>query len=117
MIKAMSSRSQPPMSLLFDRVPYAGVAFACTSTYSKWKEARMTSRSFAQLMGVLFIFVGLLGFIPGMRSTPPITSPELIWDGGYGWLFGLFPVNWVHNLVHVAVGVAAWFSSTSAVSS
>ena len=67
----------------------------------------MTSRRFAQLIGVLFLLVGLLGFIPGAVSNPhPNAVPGLFADGGYGLLFGLFPVNWVHNLVHLGVGIA-----------
>lgn len=77
----------------------------------------MTSRNFAQIVGVLFTLVGLLGFFPGLRSAPPLASPELALDAGYGWLFGLFPVNWVHNLVHLGVGIAGWYSSRSLVSS
>lgn len=67
----------------------------------------MTSRKFAQLIGVLFLLVGFLGFIPGARSVPhPIAVPGLFADGGYGLLLGLFPVNWLHNLVHLGVGIA-----------
>ena len=54
--------------------------------------------------------VGILGFIPAFRSNNP--HPEallrLFADEGYGLLFGLFPVNWIHNLVHLGVGVAGW---------
>lgn len=67
----------------------------------------MTSRRFAQFVGVLFLAVGLLGFIPGVVSTPhPNAVPGLFADEGYGLLFGLFPVNWMHNLVHLGVGIA-----------
>ena len=67
----------------------------------------MTSRRFAQFIGVLFLAVGLLGFIPGVVSTPhPNAVPGLFADEGYGLLFGLFPVNWIHNLVHLGVGIA-----------
>jgi hypothetical protein len=74
----------------------------------------MTSRRFAQLIGVLFLIVGVLGFIPGVVSTPhPNAVPGLFADGGYGLLFGLFPVNWIHNLVHLGVGIAALTSAGS----
>lgn len=67
----------------------------------------MTSRRFAQFIGVLFLVVGVLGFIPAFMSTPhPNAVPGLFADGGYGLLFGLFPVNWIHNLVHLGVGIA-----------
>lgn len=74
----------------------------------------MTSRRFAQLIGALFLIVGVLGFIPGFMSTPhPNAVPGLFADGGYGLLFGLFPVNWIHNLVHLGVGIAALTSAGS----
>lgn len=74
----------------------------------------MTSRRFAQLIGVLFLIMGVLGFIPGVVSTPhPTAVPGLFADGGYGLLFGLFPVNWIHNLVHLGVGIAALTSAGS----
>jgi len=74
----------------------------------------MTSRNVSQLMGVLFLGVGLLGFIPGMKSAPPIGAASgLAVDGGYGHLFGLFPVNWLHNFVHIGVGVAGLYSARS----
>ncbi len=67
----------------------------------------MTSRRFAQLIGVLFLMVGILGFIPLFMSSPhPNAVPGLFADGGYGLLLGLFPVNWIHNLVHLGVGIA-----------
>lgn len=74
----------------------------------------MTSRRFAQFIGVLFLVVGLLGFVPGVLSTPhPNAVPGLFADGGYGLLFGLFPVNWIHNLVHLGVGIAGLSFSRS----
>jgi hypothetical protein len=67
----------------------------------------MTSRRFAQVIGILFLAVGILGFIPAFRNNNP--HPEVVLrlfaDEGYGLLFGLFPVNWIHNLVHLGVGV------------
>lgn len=67
----------------------------------------MTSRRFAQVIGVLFVVVGVLGFIPGFLSTPhPNAVPGLFADEGYGLLFGLFPVNGIHNFVHLGVGIA-----------
>lgn len=66
----------------------------------------MTSRNFAMIIGVVYVAVGLLGFFPGLVSVPPPVAPHLAVDTGYGYLLGLFPVNVLHNLVHLAVG--AW---------
>lgn len=71
----------------------------------------MTTRSFAQIVGIVFILVGVVGFFPGLKSGPPPGIPHLALDGGYGLLLGLFPVNWLHNLVHLGIGIAAWASS------
>jgi len=52
----------------------------------------------AMLFGAVFIVVGVLGFtVPGgMQMGDPANAPLLL---------GLFPVNLVHNVVHIAVGV------------
>jgi len=71
----------------------------------------MTSREFARVIGIVFIAVGVLGFIPAVKSPPPLTAPHLAVEGGYGLLLGLFPVNWIHNFVHLAIGVAGWTAS------
>ena len=50
------------------------------------------------LFGAVFIVVGVLGFtVPGgMQMGDPANAPMLL---------GLFPVNLLHNVVHIAVGV------------
>ena len=47
--------------------------------------------TFARVIGVVFVVIGVLGFIP-----------QLVPDGR---LLGLFPVNAVHNIVHILLGV------------
>ncbi|HEX6212850.1 MAG TPA: DUF4383 domain-containing protein [Methylomirabilota bacterium] len=64
----------------------------------------MTSRNFAMVLGVIYIVVGVLGFVRPL-VTVPADAPPLAFDQGYGYLFGLFPVNILHNLVHLAIGV------------
>ena len=71
----------------------------------------MTSRNFARVIGVVFVAVGVLGFVPGLKSPPPLWAPHLVAGGEYGLLLGLFPVNWILNLVHLIVGIAAWRAS------
>ena len=63
-------------------------------------------RTFALVAGVAYVAVGLLGFIPGITQPPPAGAPDLVLDAGYGYLLGLFPINVLHNLVHLAIG--AW---------
>jgi hypothetical protein len=71
----------------------------------------MSLSSFAAIMGSLFVIVGLLGFGSTFVSAPLPGDPSLMIDQAYGRLFGLFPVNVLHNLVHLAIGIAgllAW---------
>jgi hypothetical protein len=65
------------------------------------------------LAGVVYILVGVLGFIPAAKTTPHVGDPGLAVHQGYGYLLGLFPVNVLHNFVHLAIGfwgVAAYSS-------
>jgi hypothetical protein len=50
-------------------------------------------KSIAIAFGIVFFLVGLAGFVPAL-------CPE-------GYLFGLFAVNALHNMIHVATGVVA----------
>jgi hypothetical protein len=66
----------------------------------------MSTRQFALVAGIAFIAVGILGFVPGVTTAPHAGHPDLAVDAGHGRLFGLFPVNVLHNLVHLGFG--AW---------
>jgi hypothetical protein len=67
----------------------------------------MTTRNFALAIGILYLLLGVLGFFPGLVTTPPAEAPSMVMRSGYGYLLGLFPVNVLHNLVHVAIGIWA----------
>lgn len=74
----------------------------------------MTARKFALFSGIFFIAIGILGFIPSIVTSPTTQiDPPLILDGGYGYLFGLFAVNWLHNIVHLLVGYWGYTASRS----
>ena len=70
------------------------------------KEAFMNARNFSLIIGIVFLAVGVLGFVPALLSPPPDSAPTVGITAFYGYLLGLFPVNFMHNLVHIAVG--AW---------
>lgn len=60
--------------------------------------------------GLVFLVVGIAGFVPGLVA-PPADPDAVAVDGMHGQLFGMFPVNWLHNLVHLAFalwGIAAY---------
>lgn len=72
----------------------------------------MKERYCAVIIGILFVFIGVAGFIPGFNILPsgakpniPIDAPSIKIEPGYGYVFGLFPTNLLHNAVHIAVGV------------
>jgi hypothetical protein len=60
----------------------------------------MPVRYFALLMGIAFILAGVGGFIPGITAMPESATPPTD-----GYLLGLFPINAVHNLVHLSFGI------------
>jgi hypothetical protein len=65
----------------------------------------MNIRTFALIYGIVFAAVGIAGFIPGLVTPHDPVEHALTVDEGAGDLFGLFPINMLHNLVHLAFGV------------
>ncbi|MAL99129.1 MAG: hypothetical protein CL583_11865 [Alteromonadaceae bacterium] len=61
-------------------------------------------KKFALIFGIVYAVVGVLGFIPALVVAPEL-SGDLAVDAGHGWLLGIFPVNVVHNLVHLGIGI------------
>ena len=76
----------------------------------------MNVRTFALLYGIVLLAVGVAGFIPALVTPYDAIDHELTMDQGAGHLFGLFPVNLMHNVVHLAFGVwgLAVYRNTSA---
>lgn len=74
----------------------------------------MTTRTFALVLGVVFVIAGLAGFVP-----TPIHpgAPPLAVEHGYGLALGLFPINTLHNLVHIIFGVLGIMAARGAVMS
>jgi hypothetical protein len=71
----------------------------------------MRTSTFALFIGIAFASAGMLGMVPAALMPPPQDAPPVRYDVLYGWLFGLFPVNVLHSLVHLAVGawgIVAW---------
>jgi hypothetical protein len=62
----------------------------------------MTFQRFALIWGVLFLLAGIAGFVPQFLTPaePPLKVNTL-----HGLLFGLFPVNILHSLFHIAFGI------------
>ncbi len=73
----------------------------------------MTTMKFARWIGYLFLLVGAVGFIPAFVAPGAEERPALTVQTGFGYLFGLFAVNVLHNLVHIGVGIWGIVSSRS----
>ncbi|HEY9617228.1 MAG TPA: DUF4383 domain-containing protein [Microcoleaceae cyanobacterium] len=70
---------------------------------------------FTLTIGIVFLLIGIMGFIPGIVQ-PPHAAPEevnLAITQGYGYLLGIFPINVLHNIVHLLIGGLGIFASIS----
>jgi hypothetical protein len=59
----------------------------------------MTVQKLAKLFGIVFILIGILGFVPGITTD--------------GHLLGVFEVDTLHNVIHLLTGIIAWFAASS----
>ena len=75
----------------------------------------MSIRNFARIFGGLFLLVGLAGFVPGLVHAHDY--PDVSINALEGELFGLFPVNLLHSLVHAGFGVWGLVASRGAAAS
>ncbi|MBM7173224.1 DUF4383 domain-containing protein [Streptomyces sp. G44] len=66
--------------------------------------ARTPVQQAALLVGVVFLLVGVLGFIPGI--TTDYDTMKFASHDSRAELLGIFQVSILHNLVHLAFGVA-----------
>ena len=71
------------------------------------REPRTPMHAFAATMGLLFLLVGIAGFIPGVTSD--YDELEFAGPESTAKLLGLFEVSVLHNIVHLlfAVGLIA----------
>lgn len=65
----------------------------------------MRTATFALFAGIVFLSVGVLGLTPAALQPPPAEAPPVRLTVLYGYLLGVFAVNIVHSLVHLAVGI------------
>ena len=59
-------------------------------------------KTLGMLFGIVFLAVGILGFVPGVTTTGADGMPMLL---------GIFMVNTVHSIVHTASGVVFLLAS------
>jgi hypothetical protein len=76
----------------------------------------MSTRYFSLVLGIIFLLVGIAGFVPGLMHSPE-SAADVEVTQSFGRLMGLFPVNALHNVVHIIFGIwgiAAYRSYTGA---
>jgi hypothetical protein len=66
---------------------------------------RTPVQNVARLVGVVFLLVGVAGFIPGI-TTDLYDGLEFAGDDGTAELLGIFKVSVLHNIVHGLFGIA-----------
>ncbi len=66
-------------------------------------------------VGVVFLVLGVLGFIPGV--TTKYGQLDLGGPDSNAQLFGVFTVSWLHNALHLAFGLAGLLVARSFVAS
>jgi hypothetical protein len=72
----------------------------------------MALRRFALIFGIVFLVIGAGGFIPGLVA--PHTHPDVALTTGLGLELSLFPINVLHNIVHLLFGVWGLLAARSA---
>jgi len=60
------------------------------------------AKTLGMLFGIVFLAVGILGFVPGVTTPGPDGMPMLL---------NIFMVNTVHSIVHIASGAVFLFAS------
>lgn len=73
----------------------------------------MNSRTFALIWGILFLGLVVTGVVPGLLQPPAAGDPDLAVDAMHGRALGLFPVNILHNGVHLVFGLWGLAASRS----
>lgn len=72
---------------------------------------RSAAQSLASFVGVTFLVVGILGFVPGVTSH--FDRLRFAGHRSGAELLGIFDVSILHNLLHLALGVAGlWLART-----
>lgn len=61
----------------------------------------MNTQKAAKWFGIIFIVIGVLGFVPGITTAT-------------GYLLGIFRVDAIHNIIHILSGIIALMCAGSA---
>lgn len=70
------------------------------------RDGRVDDKTLAQklafVFGIVFLLVGILGFIPGITENAP---GDFAGEDSEGSLLGIFQTSVLHNLAHLAFGI------------
>jgi hypothetical protein len=75
-----------------------------TSNTTRSNVRSSTVQTVARIVGIVFILVGILGFIPGVTTN--IGTLMFAGHESGALLLGLFQVSILHNIVHLLYGIA-----------
>ena len=62
------------------------------------------------VFGVVYVLIGILGFIPGVTTEGGEFANQ---PSATGAILGIFPINLLHNVVHLVLGLALLYGATS----
>ena len=65
---------------------------------------RTPIQTMAMLVGIVFLLIGILGFIPGITSN--FDEISFAGDESGAELLGIFQTSILHNIVHILFGIA-----------
>ncbi len=71
----------------------------------------MSTRTFAMIFGIVFLLVGIAGFVPQLVQEPEGGDMGM---PGHVMLLGMFAVNTLHNVIHIIFGLWGLAASRSA---
>jgi arginine exporter protein ArgO len=83
-----------------------------TAAASRSTAARTPVQTVAIVVGIVFLLVGVLGFIPGI--TTGYDTMGFAGMGSMAMLLGLFQVSILHNIVHLLFGIVGLLSARTA---
>jgi hypothetical protein len=86
---------------------------ATTTTAERRSERRTLVQTAALVFGVVFLLVGIAGFIPGITEDAP---GDFAGEDSPGSLLGVFQVGILHSLVHALFGVLGILMARTAAS-
>lgn len=67
----------------------------------------MNARVIARVLGIAFLLAGIAGLVPQLTQAMPFDAQVVTLDRNYALLLGIFPVNIVHDGLHIFFGVWA----------